>query len=179
MNLRTQKGQTFPEWDKIVTKAVDSLGGVPVSNADVSRTLSSTLYVDLEIDGEFAAPETLNVVETIGDGSCLVHAFLTSCSALYRAVPYSHRGRVGQEVRRQLRLPEIEDGTSHLSDKYIHALTKVARNRVLYVALLAGELQHQSVIGDSGPYIIIANEDGIHYTTITFKGKYVVQDVFF
>jgi hypothetical protein len=117
-------------------------------------------------------------VETIGDGSCLVHAFLTCCSALYRAIPYSHRGQVGQEVRRQLRIPETEEGTTYLSDRYIEELTKVARNRVFYIALLAGELQHQSEIGDTGPYIIIANENGVHYTTVTFKGKYVVQSLF-
>ena len=178
LNLRTQPGQTFPEWDKIVAKAIDSLGSVPVSNADVSRTLDSNIRVVLEIDGERATPETLNVVDTKSDGSCLVHAFLTSCSALYRAIPYSHKGRVGQEVRRQLGLPAFEDGSNYLSDKYMFALTQVARNRVLYIALLAGELQHKSVIGETGPYIIIANENGVHYTAITFKGKYVVQRVF-
>jgi hypothetical protein len=176
LDLRAPPGQTFPEWEKIVTHAIDSLGGIRVSNTDVSRTLDSSIDVDIEIDGEVATPDKLNVVETLGDGSCLVHAFLTSCSALYRAIPYSHRERVGQEVRRQLRLPG--PATSWLGDEYIFHLTRIARNSVIYMTMQADYTENVRIVGDSGPYIILANQDGVHYTSVTFQNKYVVKHVF-
>ena len=49
------------------------------------------------------------VVQTVGDGDCLIHAFLTSVSSAYRKIPFMQRSETGGKFRRDFVAEQIED----------------------------------------------------------------------
>lgn len=49
------------------------------------------------------------VVQTVGDGDCLIHAFLTSVSSAYRKIPFAQRSKTGGKFRRDFVAEQIDD----------------------------------------------------------------------
>jgi hypothetical protein len=165
---------TFPEWDALVRRA---LKGEPPPG-DVSQ--SGPLHykkTNMLIDGEQVKPADFKKVTTVGDGTCLVHAYLTSTSALYRSIPYAEKSAVGMEVRRRLKLPG--SGSDWLGDEHLDALNAIANTQLLYINKVSGQTMARVVSPPNadGPFIIIVNEGSSHYSSVTYKGQYVVDSV--
>lgn len=92
----------------------------------VKHTLFETLF-----QTPFASD--YNVIKTIGDGDCLIHAFLTAISPSYRRIPFQQRSKVGGAVRRDFIAPLITDpedraffeSNKYLEDKHIQLLGEI------------------------------------------------------
>lgn len=170
---------TFPEWDDKVRTALKTLKGKLRPIADVSESEPLNYKkTNIEIDDEKVDPKELRKVKTIGDGTCLIHAYLTSTSEVYRSIPYKEKSAVGIEVRRMLQLPESEsDGW--LSDDHLEALNAVAGTQLLYINKVKGQTIARVVspVDAAGPFIIIVNEGSNHFSGVTYKGQYSVDKV--
>ena len=172
--------ETFPEWEALVRTALNvKVPPVFWLGNDVSENGPlNYLQTNILIDGEQVEPADFEKVNTVGDGTCLVHAYLTSTSALYRAIAYNEKSAVGMKVRSLLNIPG--SGSDWLGDEYIEQLNQVAKTQLLYINKVPGQNMARVVspANADGPFIMIVNEGNRHYSSVTFKGKYVVDTVF-
>ena len=171
--------EKFPAWEALVRTALNvEVQQVFWLGNDVSQNEPLNYpETNIIINGEQVTPADFKKVNTVGDGTCLVHAYLTSTSALYRAIPYNEKSAVGMRVRRLLDIPG--SGSDWLDDEYIDQLNQVANTQLLYINKVQGQTMASVVspLNADGPFIMIVNENSRHYSSVTFKGKYVVKTV--
>jgi hypothetical protein len=94
---------------------------------------STPLRNNLEREYESSDSRGYKVIQTVGDGDCLVHAFLHSMSSAYRRISYRNRGTIGQRFRREYIAPRVDDeedrlffeGTRYLEDNHILILGNI------------------------------------------------------
>jgi hypothetical protein len=79
----------------------------PTNSAQESLTIVKTPRFEVTYDNPSAAG--YKVVQTVGDGDCLIHALLTAISPSYRRIPFRERSAVGGAVRRDYIAPKIDD----------------------------------------------------------------------
>lgn len=144
------------------------------------------------------------ILDTIGDGSCLVHAFLLLLSETYRSMGRDNKMRVARAFRRSMAkrlvdatepqralLRAIGDGGDHM-DAYLD--DELGRKIALYLGYSVAFLQFtrtpdrvllpQLVAFDhNAPVLLIANQGGItgepesggHFEAIVRHGRFVSE----
>lgn len=92
-----------------------------------SLVAAKTANNRFEVTYDNPAAKGYTVVQTVGDGDCLIHAFLTAISPSYRRIPFRERSAVGGAVRRDYIAPRIDadddkeffEGHEYLEDSHI------------------------------------------------------------
>ena len=132
------------------------------------------------------------IVKTVGDGDCLIHAFLTSVSPSYRRIPMEDRTDVGGAIRRDFLAPRITDDTETREffegDEYLedqHILTLGTLFHINFIVFQEVPKRHKRLnlpanavnninyleIGTGWPWVMVHNKLGTtqgadHYSAI-------------
>jgi hypothetical protein len=172
--------QKRKEIDNVVRAAVKKLSPHDTTtNLLRDKELSGVIKLRGKINGQEIAEHDIKMIKTESDGTCLIHAFLTSCSDKYRSLPYSddtakmNRSIVGKWLRHNVfDFP----GNDWLYDDAIPKLAAYAGVRFIYIKLTADKrIREVERMGDYGPFVLLTNIDGTHFTAATFKKQYLVS----
>ena len=124
--------------------------------------------------------------KTVGDGTCMLHAFLQSVSETYRRIPHDERDLVGQWFRKAVLLPQyptddedfavaiarVSDMTEFLEQDDLQRLVDTFQINIIVLTTTGNLLLIlKPMDGFQGkPYIFMVNNSEIHYSSI-YLGK--------
>ena len=99
------------------------------------------------------------LIQTIGDGDCLIHAILTSTSLTYRHIPVSERRSVANFIRRTFIANKINDpdakaffkGREYLEDQHLVAILNLFGYNVIVFNELPKDRRHRPNIMVGAP----------------------------
>ena len=129
--------------------------------------------------------KNFRTIYTIGDGTCLIHSFLTSTSPDYRRLDYDDKGTAGIEFRTYLsRIIEDNDlGTNHkiyIDDNDIQLISNFYKINFLF-------FWHGGNIRDIRPiyvnndndnqynWIISYNTENNHFSSVSLNNKFILD----
>jgi hypothetical protein len=130
-----------------------------------------------------AAAAGYKIIQTSGDGDCLIHAILTALSPSYQKIPYAERSAVGGAVRRNYLADKVDPemrqfflSRQYLLGEHLEELTRILQfNFIIFQEVPKGGYGTNSIAAVSNnndsDYILIHNRitpggGGDHYSAV-------------
>jgi hypothetical protein len=132
--------------------------------------------------------------KTVGDGTCMLHAFLQSTSEVYRKIPHNERNLVGQWFRTAVLLPQyptddedyavaiarVSDMIEFLEQDDLQKLVDTFQINIVVLTTTGNLLLIIKPMKgfQAKPYIFMVNNDEDHYSSIYLgkQGKFMLSE---